>query len=764
MIRRGAFRILLALVVTASMLVCPAAVGAAPDETVSSVSGDRYFPQTGFWISDDTIWDYFLKRGGVKTFGYPASRKFLFRGTEVQFFQRGVIQIKPDGRPGQLNILDKGLLEYNVANGATFPRYDETLVASAPRHGSANYQTALLDWITKHVPNVWQGAKVNFLQVFLNTVKFYEAYPDGSGNPNWMPGINLEMWGAVTSRPAPDPNNGNFIYLRFQRGIMHYDKASGHTQGLLLGDHLKSIITGRDLPADLEAKAKGSALYRQHDDTKPNGVARPEQLPDTNLKDAFAIEGEFALSPSATVDIGPIQDWPQHDQDAILGLVDVFHEEISLTQLTSDFPWLADGLTTGERRTIISLLRIAQEGASLTRLILSYPWLSDDLTEVEQAAIGDLQHIAQGDISLARHILSSSWLADGLTEEERWITANLRNIVLEDPEFASDLTRTSLLDDPFGSIQLDAIASLAKMHNGRLERLGTQAWFKDGLTNEDLALIVVLNNVVASKELFSILIQDGQVHSETFFVPSAGEINLYVIRRGSLTHHDDIFEVMKMGIQTIEDFMDVPWKKRDVIVLLEPEWRFPGWSLATGVNYFTHIVVRDPDATTELKRVLYHELAHFYWSQETSPKWFHEGSAQLLAYYSLDVAEQLQLTDRLDEAIDQSKEYCQPHGATNIHEFLHATAGQTVHDIWQSNLAYCPHILGEAFLLGMYVGLGKDVVSSSLHNLYMISQSSGEPVSEHDIYRVFLANTPSGEEAKFREIYQRFHGGPAPDS
>ena len=90
------------------------------------------FPQTGYWISDDTIWEYFIRRGGVKTFGYPASRKFLFRGSQVQFFQRRVIQIRPDGSTGQLNILDKGLLEYNIANGATFPNFDEDLVATAP--------------------------------------------------------------------------------------------------------------------------------------------------------------------------------------------------------------------------------------------------------------------------------------------------------------------------------------------------------------------------------------------------------------------------------------------------------------------------------------------------------------------------------------------------------------------------------------------------------------------------------------------------------
>ena len=311
MIKLRALRVLLSFVVITSIVASPALVGAAPNETVSSVSGDRYFPQTGYWIADDTIWDYFIKRGGVSTFGYPASRKFRFRGSEVQFFQRRVVQIRPDGSPGQLNILDRGLLEYNVANGATFPSFDPALVGTAPPPGSANYQTALLDWIKQNVPDVWEGVNVNFYEVFLNTVKYEDAYPDGDGNPSWMPGINLEMWGAVTSHPAADPNNSSFIYLRFQRGIMHYDKSTGHTQGLLLGDHLKSVITGQNLPGDLEQKARNSALYRQYDNTKANGVARPGQLPGTNLKDAFEKEGETApASPQPAPQPAPEQPAP----------------------------------------------------------------------------------------------------------------------------------------------------------------------------------------------------------------------------------------------------------------------------------------------------------------------------------------------------------------------------------------------------------------------------------------------------------------------
>jgi polysaccharide biosynthesis protein PslG len=43
---------------------------------------------------------------------------------------------------------------------------------------------------------------------------------------------------------------------------MHFDKKCGCTQGLLLADYLKALVTGQSLPGDLEAQASGSSLYK----------------------------------------------------------------------------------------------------------------------------------------------------------------------------------------------------------------------------------------------------------------------------------------------------------------------------------------------------------------------------------------------------------------------------------------------------------------------------------------------------------------------
>jgi hypothetical protein len=90
-----------------------------------------------------------------------------------------------------------------------------------------------------------------------------------------------------TSRPTYDPNNRNFVYQRFQRGIMHYDAGCNCTNGILLADYLKAIITGRNLPADLAEQAKASQYLRQYNASKPRWLDRPEALGGTDLTGAF---------------------------------------------------------------------------------------------------------------------------------------------------------------------------------------------------------------------------------------------------------------------------------------------------------------------------------------------------------------------------------------------------------------------------------------------------------------------------------------------
>src|SRR5207302_1540432 len=114
-----------------------------------------------------------------------------------------------------------------------------------------------------------------------------------------------EIWGAPTSKPARDPHNPNFIYQRFQRGIMHYDKGCSCTQGLLLADYFKALLMGQNVPADLAAQARESRFFKQYDRHKANGLVRPSDLPRTDLSQAFDKQAPVPQAQSAPQPVPP---------------------------------------------------------------------------------------------------------------------------------------------------------------------------------------------------------------------------------------------------------------------------------------------------------------------------------------------------------------------------------------------------------------------------------------------------------------------------
>jgi hypothetical protein len=285
--RRTIVAALSLLAVVLAPLAVPAPARAAPGDPPG------YFSETGFRICNLAFLSYFNARGAVRTFGYPVSRCFTIAGFTVQLFQRRALQLGHGGGVAQLNLLDDFYLPYTSFNNARVPAVDPALVASAPAPGSPGYAGAVLEFVRANAPDAVGPHRTRFHETFRTAVTAAEAFPNGGGNAGILSGIHLEMWGIPTSRPAPDPGNANFVYQRWQRGIMHFDAATGATQGLLLGDYLKAIMTGQNLPTDLEDQVRRSAdprLLRAYDNRQGGGLREGSGLWDTNLRDAFEPE------------------------------------------------------------------------------------------------------------------------------------------------------------------------------------------------------------------------------------------------------------------------------------------------------------------------------------------------------------------------------------------------------------------------------------------------------------------------------------------
>lgn len=256
-------------------------------QSLSQPQDPSFFPATGYRISSPAILDYFLHHGGVRTLGYPVSNDFPLMGKRVQIFQRQLLEVRPDGTVGPANILDPALLPITHIDGLTLPPVDPDMVGSAPPTASPEYINQALSFVSAYVPDVFEDQQVNFQTTYLESVSCADAFGDQPCDPSQLAAFALELWGLPTSLPTPDPVNGDFIYQRFERGIMHFSRATGLTQGLLVGDWLKRVMVGLNLSPDLDQAVLSSPLYNQFAPARPLGLSRPNDLPDTSLAQAF---------------------------------------------------------------------------------------------------------------------------------------------------------------------------------------------------------------------------------------------------------------------------------------------------------------------------------------------------------------------------------------------------------------------------------------------------------------------------------------------
>ena len=264
-----------------------------------------YFAETGFSVAPRTFYDYFRHRGGVRTFGPPISNRFSLLGQDVQIFRRHVLGLNLDGSVATISLLDTGAVHSATIGGRTLPDADEDLVYGAPRPGVADYAAQAQAFIRANAPEQWEGEPVGFHSAFLQTVRLRDAFPTGGGDAGLLPGFAQEIWGLPVSQPMRDPQVPDVIYLRWERGVMAYDRRANQVQVAQLGEMFKAVITGENLLTDLAAVAERSPYYGQFDPNALNGVARPAELPRMVLAGAFPQPAVSTMSAQAAVPVNP---------------------------------------------------------------------------------------------------------------------------------------------------------------------------------------------------------------------------------------------------------------------------------------------------------------------------------------------------------------------------------------------------------------------------------------------------------------------------
>ena len=161
---------------------------------------------------------------------------------------------------------------------------------------------------------------------------------------------------------------------------------------------------------------------------------------------------------------------------------------------------------------------------------------------------------------------------------------------------------------------------------------------------------------------------------------------------------EGLLERMAFAVESMEGFIGTPWPAPDVIAFLELESDLG--RMSEGWYVGAYVVLKDPS-----KFITYHELAHFYLN--FGPEWLHEGGAEFLNSYTLNLTEGGTLdADYINDQRLIAAE-CAPNGSANVHGWNETGAG--------ANL--CPYWLGRQFLRGMYRALGHEVVSSTFRGV-----------------------------------------------
>ncbi|MFN8524366.1 MAG: hypothetical protein U0821_14800 [Chloroflexota bacterium] len=253
----------------------------------------RAFPQTGFRVDNELIWDFYSKHGGEAAIGPPVSRTFLLRGSPTQIFERQALQIV-GGVVRTVPILDRDFLPYPTLGGANLPPVNPDIFWTSPPTAGADLRTAMADFVQNTAGDFYDGQPVRFFQTLMEP---------HTGSREERIQAATEIWGLPASRPTRDPLQTDIIYLRLERGVLRYDSACRCAEPLKLGALLRSVLTRRDLPGDLAAAAADSPLFGQYDPVTGTGPTRPADLPESALANAFvsgSSDGAVASAPAPT--------------------------------------------------------------------------------------------------------------------------------------------------------------------------------------------------------------------------------------------------------------------------------------------------------------------------------------------------------------------------------------------------------------------------------------------------------------------------------
>ena len=321
---------------------------------------------------------------------------------------------------------------------------------------------------------------------------------------------------------------------------------------------------------------------------------------------------------------------------------------------------------------------------------------------------------AQAKPALVAQIRSISWIADGLqTVDEFNAAERMVNLGIDAPESLNAILDSHRLKDELQPMDLPALLSLQRMAQNRPERLAqltSAAWFRDGLTTEEAAIVSVLyeRSRFRSPEFDAIVANPGTLNVELGATTNRGGsiVPIAIARSGPAPAGSPVMAIAHNAVPIFEGMFDADFPTPAIVIHVTPYVA----GVAAGTNFQTHITllpeIDDNSKPGFAQHAVYHEIAHYF--LYANPVWLSEGGADFAASYALrtTTGAPLETTNYPCDSVASLSE-------------LELQSPDDPHDAQADpGLWRCNYYLGERLLLALYRQLGEERFLQAWRALY----------------------------------------------
>lgn len=385
------------------------------------------------------------------------------------------------------------------------------------------------------------------------------------------------------------------------------------------------------------------------------------------------------------------------------------------------------------------------------------------------------------DAELAERIADLGW-ADKIDADESSAISQLHEILTQDRALANQLAGMPFFSASIEQHDIDALFWLRRLavnYQSDLDLVTKQNWFLDGLSDIEAIFIPILVRhadlrtlEIFGKDDFRTLATGDFVRksrSDSIDTPLAGTVQLVSFNLPEF-FADEFLSLVTDAVRTQEEIIGEAFPVEEIPILFTPPPESKSTS-TTIVGFFvgTHIIVEPSLAIKDAKRIVAHELSHYYLSGSASrglPLWFSEGGPNFTASYLMAQTGVQSLEDRRKDLglyTNSDVAYCDRNlGIRNIQKLIDLIERDGYYEHQDSPYYICNYILGEYLFLNLYETMGRDQFAAALNDTYNVSKSTDRLITEEEIYQAFLRHTPEDKLSDFQEIYDRWHGGGIP--